>query len=222
MTFRANEDAASGYQKALNYLVTRYIDPADREKSRADFDSLVDEFGPVVQGYPCWHPLVACGNSEREPWTTPSENSAYRGLDHTIFLRDAFITCPYGGEETVIQSVENLPFDSPYSIKAERLDMTLYHPQARPILVKCQWDRHHLSPDGTIPKSLAVPLLLEFEVPCWRSAQVAETWETMRPYILGEPSGRLSSLFISKETGTVLKKLWNDLIYSGMYGPIKV
>jgi hypothetical protein len=74
--------------------------------------------------------------------------------------------------------------------------------------------------DGTIPKSIAVPLLLEMEVPNWRTAKVAETWETMRPYILGSPRGARSSLFVNQETGQVLKDVWNTLIDTGMFGPI--
>lgn len=222
MAFRANTDSESGKQKALEYLVGREIPAADREKSRLDFESLLAEYGPVVDYYPSWHPLVACGNQDRLPWTMPNENRGYRGLDHTILLRDAFITCPYSGERTVLKSVEELRNKEPsFFIEAEELDMTLYHPMAKPILVKYDWGKR-LNIDGTIPKALVVPLLLEFELPAWRNSQCAETWQTMRSYILGQPCGQLSSLFVNKETGTLLKKLWNELIFSGMYGPIKV
>lgn len=200
----------------------REIPIPQREQSRSDFEDLLDQYGPVVASYPSWHPLVACGNERRQPWTIPNENRGYRGLDHTILLRDAFITCPYDNEKTVLKSVDEMRRkDSNFLIEAEELEMTLYHPKAKPILVKCHWDKP-LYPDGTINKAEVVPLLLEFELPAWRTSEVAETWETMRSYILGQPCGQLSSLFINKETGTLLKKLWNDLIYSGMYGPIKV
>jgi hypothetical protein len=76
--------------------------------------------------------------------------------------------------------------------------------------------------DGTIPKSLAVPLMLEFELPQWRSSEVGETWETMRSYLLGSPHGQSSSLFINKEVGTAMKNVWNSLIYTGMFGPLYV
>lgn len=79
-----------------------------------------------------------------------------------------------------------------------------------------------MAADGSIPTSLAVPLLLEIEVPNWRNAEVAETWETMRRYILGQPCGSRSSLFVNQETGQTLKSLWNSLIYTGMFGPIQV
>ena len=91
------------------------------------------------------------------------------------------------------------------------------------MLVTCEWTSERAwSSDGTIPKAVAVPLMLELELPFWRSAEVAETWESMRPHILGSPCGSRSSLFVNQETGAYLKKVWNDIIYSGMFGPIKV
>lgn len=44
----------------------------------------------------------------------------------------------------------------------------------------------------------------------------------MRSYLLGSPHGQSSSLFVSKETGTVMKNIWNSLIYTGMFGPLYV
>ena len=77
-------------------------------------------------------------------------------------------------------------------------------------------------PGGTIPLSIAMPLLLEKEVPCWRWSQVAETWESMRPFFLGRPHGSRSSLFVTQEAGQSIKKIWEALIYTGMFGNIKV
>lgn len=44
----------------------------------------------------------------------------------------------------------------------------------------------------------------------------------MRPYFLGTPNGSRSSLFVTQETGQVLKTLWNTIINTGMYGNIRV
>lgn len=41
----------------------------------------------------------------------------------------------------------------------------------------------------------------------------------MRPYILGSPHGRRSSLFVNQESGQAMKKVWEALIASGMFGP---
>ena len=73
-----------------------------------------------------------------------------------------------------------------------------------------------------IPKSIAVPLMLEVEVPNWRHSEVAECWDTMKPYLLGAPHGSRSSLFVNQETGQVIKSIWNSIINTGMFGPIMV
>ncbi|WP_290525927.1 hypothetical protein [Alcanivorax sp.] len=181
---------------------------------------IVDELGPVVDTYPTWHPLV-CNHDGRSPVTTPSKSCGYRGLDHTRHFFNGFITCPYGDGQEVIDSVNALPIHPIAHITAERLDVKLYNPEATPILVKCNWDKP-LGMDGMIPLSIAMPLILEQEIPSWRWAQVAETWETMRYYLLGSPHGARSSLFVNQETGQAIKKIWNSLIYTGMFGPIKV
>jgi len=220
MAFRANEAMTEGTQDTLTYLVGRSIPKDQRENSKAALYDLIDEYGPVVKGYPCWHPLVACGN-ERQPWAHPNQ-CGYKGLDHTVLFRDAFLTCPYSGENAVLKSVEELnKKNGRFYIEAEALDVMLYHPEAKPIIVKCEWEKALLD-DGTIPKSLAFPLLLESELPAWRYSECAETWETMHSYILGSPCGKVSSLFVNQDTGNSLKKLWNTLNQSGMFGPIRV
>lgn len=220
MPFRANEAIDSGTQEALNYLVGREIPREQKGKSREALYSLINQCGPVVKSYPCWHPLVA-GREGIQPQTHPSQ-AQYHGLDHTVLFRDGFLTCPYGGVEFIQKAVNELNSkDRRYFIEVEELDCMLYHPEATPILVKCSWDKPLLI-DGTIPKSLAYPLLLESELPVWRHAQVAETWQTMQRYLLGSPHGKVSSLFVNQDTGNALKKLWNTLIESGMFGPIYV
>ena len=51
---------------------------------------------------------------------------------------------------------------------------------------------------------------------------LAEDREPMLPYFLGRPHGRRSSLFVNQGTGQAMKKVWNALINTGMFGPIKV
>jgi hypothetical protein len=50
----------------------------------------------------------------------------------------------------------------------------------------------------------------------------AETWDTMRPYFLGRPHGSRSSLFVNQETGQAIKKVWEALTHTDMFGPIMV
>ena len=222
MAFRADEAARIGVEEVEAYLVPRArdADEAQRARSREALWDIIDELGPVVDSYPTWHPLV-CNHDSRHPTTTPSEQCGYTGLDHTRFFAKGFITCPYGDGQDVLDSVAALPYHPIATISAEKLDVRLYNPNATPILVKCNWEKS-LGMDGMIPLSIAMPLLLDKEIPCWQWAEVAETWESMRPYFLGRPHGSRSSLFVNQETGQAIKKIWNALIYTGMFGPIKV
>ncbi len=219
MPFRANDAADLMSERARNYLLARELSESQRERARKRFKEVISELGSAVENYPLWHPLVSNGNSD-DPVTLPSTGCGYRGLDHTVYFVNGFITCPYGNTEAVLESVRELEYDPLVCISAERLDVQFYHPDAEPILVKCRWNMPLLD-DGTIPLSIALPLLLEKEVPTWRSAQVAEPWELMRPYILGSPHGSRSSLFVNQVTGQGLKKVWNSLIDTGMFGPVR-
>jgi len=161
----------------------------------------------------------------RVPVTTPSDRCGYQGLDHTIYFRNAFVTCPYGDGNPVLDSVaalDNRAIGNEIAfVAAEKLEATLYASHTTPILVRCDWQKPML-PDGTVPKSIAVPMILEREVPCWHWSGLGETWESMRPYFLGTPHGGRSSLFINQETGAAIKRVWQALIESGAFGPIKV
>jgi hypothetical protein len=220
MAFRADEAAQAGVEEAESYF-TRYIDPPQRIGSKEALRAIIDDLGPAVDAYPTWHPLLKGNRNKRLPATTPSRNCGYEGLDHTRFFLHGFITCPYGDGQPVIDSVNQIKRTDDAYITAEILDVPLYAQEATPILVRCHWE-HDLEVGGQIPLAIALPLLLEGELPCWRFAEVAETWETMRPYFLGKPHGSRSSLFVSQETGQAIKKVWNALIYTGMFGPIKV
>lgn len=222
MAFRADEAARIGHEEVEAYLVPRARDVEEdqRKRSKETLQDIIDKLGPVVTAYPSWHPLVR-HHDNRYPVTTPNRDCGYKGLDHTRYFAHGFITCPYGDGQEVLDSVAALPVHRVASITAKKLDVTLYHPKATPILVECGWYKS-LEPNGMVPLSIAIPLLLEHEVPCWQWSEVAETWETMRSYFLGRPHGSRSSLFVSQETGQAMKKIWNELIYTGMFGPIKV
>lgn len=225
MAFRANEEITNGRRAAMGKLLGRGIDGNKLEHSTTVLQELLEQHGPVVQAYPTWHPLVLGNQDHESPAILPGERCGYSGLDHTVYLRGGFITCPYDDGVAILKSVEELSARDASkgiaSITAEKIDAQLYHPNATPVLVTCEWHRP-LNRDGTIPTALAVPLLLERELACWRNAQVAETWKTMSTYILGQPCGSRSSLFVNEETGQALKTIWNALINTGMFGPIRV
>jgi len=222
MAFRADEATRNGNEEAENFLVTglRGADESQRAASKAALQDIIDELGPAVDTYPTWHPLV-CHHNARHPTTTPGKRCGYEGLDHTRYFVHGFITCPYGDGQEVIDAVLKLPSHPAAHITAERLDVKFYHLETTPVLVKCNWE-HGVENDRMIPLRIAMPLILEKEVPCWQWAEVAETWETMRHYFLGSPHGSRSSLFVSQDTGQAIKKIWEALIYTGMFGPIKV
>ena len=221
MAFRADEARSLGEERARSYLVSRTIEPDQQERSETAFLDIIEEIGPAVESYPSWHPLVAAQSDPQSPSTTPDRQCGYEGLDHTVHFANGFVTCPYTDGQEVMEAVEALAPHALAKITAERIDAQFYHPTATAVLVRCEWGKP-LPIDRMIPKSLAVPLMLEQELPCWRWSQVAETWEAMLPFFLGRPHGRRSSLFVNQETGQVMKKIWNALINTGMFGPIKV
>lgn len=220
MSFRADDAAQAGFEAAVNYLLphTNGVDRVERLRENEELLNILRELGPAVTAYPSWHPLVS-QHDTLHPVTYPGMDCGYEALDHTVYFVNGFITCPYGDGQDVIASVNALPVRNGATITAERLNLKLYNPNATPVLVRCEWDCK-LNEDGTIPLALAMPLLLEKQVPCWQRWQVAETWDTMRPYFLGTPHGRRSSLFVSQETGQAMKKVWEALISTGMFGPI--
>jgi hypothetical protein len=219
MAFRADEAASSGYERTRNYLIPVTFSPEVRSRSEDVLLDIIDELGPVVEGYPTWHPLVS-KHDKRNPETTPNERTGYRGLDHTRFFAHGFITCPYAGAEDVIESARNIHHHCA-TVSAEELDVQFYSDQAKPVLVKCQWSEP-LMPGKMIPKKIAVPLMLEQELPCWRGSTRAERWEVMRPYLLGAPHGSRSSLFVDQETALAMKRAYLAMVESGMFGPLKM
>lgn len=218
MAFRADEAASRGFEQAKTYLIPRHASPAERKQAETILRDVVEACGPVVEAYPSWHPLVA-QHDRSNPARVPGKLCGYRGLDHTVYFAHGFITCPYGDGDTVIDSAHRIQTVHCASIETEELDAVLYNEGTTPILVRCEWSKP-LDPDHLIPKSLAVPLMLEQEVPVWRWSERAETWETMRPYLLGDPHGSRSSLFVGQDTALAIKKIYLSLIESGMFGPI--
>lgn len=217
MAFRADEAADAGFEQVRRYLIPRDLSPEGRRQAERVLTNILESCGPVVDAYPTWHPLVA--QHGRHPITTPSKDCGYEGLDHTRYFAHGFVTCPYGDGESVIRSAMNIVGPKDIHITAEPIDAPFYAKGTTPILVKCEW-MADLEPNHTIPKSLAVPLMLEKEVPAWRWAQVGETWDTMRPYLLGSPHGSRSSLFVTQDTALAMKKIYEAMVGSGMYGPV--
>jgi hypothetical protein len=230
MAFRKDEAVEAGFEKAARYLIPKDRSPKERQELRDYLDDLTLRLGPVVDSYPSWHPLVSNHDNKSYPMTRPSEDCGYLGLDHTIYFANGFLSCPYHKDngQKIIDSVNELWKSKAYEryshvarIEAERLDKPFYFEGTDPILVVCNWLKP-MPNDRTIPKNIAVGLMLENEVPCWRESQCGETWESMRPYLIGEPCGKRSSMFLDEEAGQTIKKVYEAITYSGMFGNLKI
>lgn len=221
MAFRADEATARGFEQAKNYLIPRRATPAERKRAEDVLNEITLSCGPVIGTYPSWHPLIA-QHDRQHPAILPDERCGYHGLDHTVYFAHGFVTCPYHDGKEVLKSAQKVADETDcVSIEIEELEVNLYNEGAKAILVRCDW-QGRLDPDYLVPKRLAVPLMLEQELPTWRWAQRAESWETMRPYLLGEPHGNRSSLFVSQDTALAMKKTYLALVESGMFGPLKI
>jgi hypothetical protein len=145
MTFRANEAMKAGYERARRFLVQG---SAHDQRGKADEKllELIDIYGPVVDAYPVWHPLMPqIWPGERI--TRPEDGYTYGPLDNTILFAHAFVTCTYsstGNGEEIIKAVAKreavnaLKKHPRASIIAERLDTNFR--DSTPILVTCQWN----------------------------------------------------------------------------------
>ena len=227
MVFRKDEAMQNGFDYLVRYLTPKSLGPSEKQELKYFIEDLTDRLGPVVDSYPSWHPLV-CNHDKQEPIIYPSAECGYRGLDHTRYFANGFISCPYHDGQRIIDSVNELCLSNAYwryshvvSIEAERIDKSLYAEGTNPILVVCKWSKP-MPYDRTIPKDIAVGLMLEEEVPCWRHSQYGETWDNMRPYLMGQPCGKRSSMFLEQEAGQAMKKVYEAITYSGMFGPLKV
>jgi hypothetical protein len=214
MRFRANESQERLYQSVLSRFING-LEPKHRQSGKKGLDRLIGKNGCVVEMYPSWHPILLPEPGGRMT-ITPHDN--YPGLDHTFFLQHAFVTCPYHGAEDIVKEVQKVEPHEKVEISAEILDFPLYRESATPVLIKCTW-RDPLQKEKMIPSALAIPMMLEIDLPNWKTAEVAETWETMRPHLLGQPCGSRSSLFVDQKTGQALKDMWTLLMDSGAFGP---
>lgn len=221
MAFRAHESENENLSRAVSYL-TKGLPEKLRGPAKSELIEISDMIGPVVDGYPSWHPIVANQKNPASPAIIPGDGCGYKKLDHTVFFRGGFLTCPYGLEDELIEAVEGLPGHQLYGYRAKRLKTKFYHESAKPVLVTVDWHNRPMERDGTIPIRIAAGLLLEQELPTWSTAHHAETWDTMRNYFLGLPCGSRSSLFVNEKTGQALKKLWQAVIQTGVFGPINV
>lgn len=218
MAFRADEAAKDGFERALNILSPYEAKPGQRERVRAKLTEIVNECGPVVDGYPAWHPFLLETDSTAWSPSTPHGSPSFKNLDHTVYLANGIITCPYPhAVEQLFASIQQLRHSSAYFYIERINDVVMHAEGAVPILIKCVW-KSELNVDGTIPGRTAIGLMLEREIPNWKMADYSEPWEAMKESMLGEPHGARSSLFVDQQTGQMMKTIWNQLIKTGLWG----
>ena len=126
----------------------------------------------------------------------------YTGIDHTIKFVRGFVTCPYSEVKAnaLVDYVNSLT-----GLSAYRTDTKLYSDNAYPVVVEAT--EVMLEADGTIRQQGCACLCTQELVRNAQHAQVAETWWSMRSYLLGEPHGSRSSLLVNQYTGGHMRKI---------------
>lgn len=213
MAFRANEAREELFTRTVERLTEGLKTKEQKEEAIAFLEEARLQLGNCLETYPTWHPLADPENL----YMTRLGSS----LDHIFLFSGGLITCPYGDGSKVLEDIENFNRfgKSDTYVIADVLDVKLYNEATTSIMITCDWKKDLLS-DGTIPLSVALPLLLQTEIKNWTRAEVAETWETMQHRFLGHPHGKRSSLCVNQEAGVYMKKTWEMVIKSGMFGPI--
>lgn len=214
MEFRHPSAVSDCNNRTAKYLTESL---ADKAIGLDAFQTLIKELGNAVESYPDWHPILTIPNTRSgEHSSSLHEFKVYEGHDHTRLFVKGFVTCPYS-EETANDLVEHV--NSIEGLHAYRLHTPLYSDHAHPVVVRA-YDIE-LEADGTIRSRDAIYWCVNYLVKGARKAQCAETWETMRGYLLGSPHGSRSSLFVNQYAGGHMRKILDSLNNSGIFGPIK-
>lgn len=210
MPFRIEEEKAKGWKLAVDYLTNipqNGLTDREKEFARSYLSFLAKKLGPVVHSYPVWHPLVCSMRAKTRESTYPDVEAGYQGLDHVVCFAHGFIVCPYSDGSDILESVNNLTKSKMAKITAKILDFPLYAKGACPVLVSCDW-AVAMNPDHTIPTRVAVTLMLKQKLNTWKKSPSISSWERECYSLLGSPHGQLSSLFINRETGLKMRKVW--------------
>lgn len=212
--FRSPAVAAETNTNLCEYLTAKLTNV---EAGITQFKELLAELGNTVTMYPEWHPILTTPTgSGNEMVTSPSELPVYKGLEHSVFFVRGFVTCPYSEDAAnrLVSAVNEVN-----GLYAYRLEIPLYSDHAYPVVVRAL--SIELEADGTIRSRDALTWFVQKIVKHAEDAQVAETWWNMRAYILGQPHGSRSSLFVNQHTGGHMRKILETLNNSGLYGEIK-
>lgn len=218
MAFRAEEASDNCFEMAVKQLTPYGSNTKIRTDVRNTLADIAKECGPFVDGYPAWHPFMLETDPLQYTPMVPSQSKSFEYLDHTVYLANGILTCPYPhAVNPLINSIKSLRH-SCAEFTIHKIDNVTLHAEGTvPLLIKCRWF-DGLNDDGTVPSRVALGLMLEREVPPWKNTMYSETWETMKGEILGYPHGARSSLFINQQTGQILKTVWTQLVKAELWG----
>ena len=222
MAFRADEAAQDGYERARRILVlSPGVDTNQREQADDRAAGPDRRAWSVVRGYPTWHPLVPqdeppdAGSGSQRPLRLSGSGP------HDLF-RTRIRFLPYGDGSLIIESVEAMEPHPCATITAERLDVPFYnsaHADPRPLRLARSLSRAaHGAQEAR--RTADDPARDANVAP--RFHEVGERWDTMRPYLLGDPHGSRSSLFVNQETAKAMKRVYTAMVESGMFGPLRM
>jgi len=214
MEFRAPAVATALNAEVVKYFTKNLSNP---EVGRKVLDEVMSELGSAVESFPDWHPILTAP-PQKSVWHASSLSmlSVYDACEHTRRFVKGFITCPYS-EDAANQLTEDV--NQILGLHAYRLDVPLYADNAYPVVVEAL--EVELEADGTIRSRDAIKWFSKKMVKEADNAQVAETWWNIRSYILGQPYGARSSLFVNQYTGVHMRKILEALNNSGLFGPIR-
>ncbi len=216
MAFRITEERERLYNEVKRSYVNQLPEPLI-PKATSALLQIVSKWGTPVTYHPIWHPL-----NEFAGQSGFFQNREDFDPEHEQAFLNAILYCPYDDGEDIINAVRNLP-EHPYvTIGVQRLEATLWNEGTSSILVTCEWKFDALIPCfGTFKLSKVAPLFLEKVQPdlIMGEACRAMPWERFAPLALGEPCGKVSSLFLAKPEGQCLKRLWEVLCDTGMFKP---
>lgn len=178
------------------------------------------ELGPVVTDYPDWHPLLCVQSPDGvHPPEPQAFDVAYAGHDHTIKFVSGFVTCPHATTR-LLQSVSQAFDNTDGRLTYQELNFPLYTPDVRPVLVDGRglWNCP-LNKDHSVSTREVMGRALTHELGMWPLAQYGASWNDMRCALRGTPFGSMSSLFVNRTTGGVLKRVWDTLVDAQTWGP---
>lgn len=213
MAFRLFDEHEKMWQQAKRNYVLQL--PEEFQKAaQSALVSIDARCGSPVSGFPIWHPLA-----DFEWCRGIYKGRALFDTDHKQRFVNGILYAPYSDGQDILDSVANLP-EHPYvTLSAQRLDAKLWHPATTSVLITCTWKIDAMFEDGhTFKIARVAPLFLEAIAPdlVRQRFRQADPWERFAEAALGSPCGKVSSLFLAKPEGQLLKKLWKAVCDTGM------